>query len=56
MCVRVCVCVCAHVCMFACLNCDAFLRHSSIHFPTFNIKLLEALGFKNETDQIYFLF
>ena len=45
-CVCVCMCVCAHACMFACLNCDAFLRHSSIHLLTFNIELLEALGYK----------
>ena len=56
------MCACVHACMFACLNCDAFLRHSSssIHFLTFNIfnmlKLLEALGYKNVTDRMYFLF
>ena len=25
------VCACVHACMFACLNCNAFLRCSSIH-------------------------
>ena len=57
-CVCLCACVCAHACMFACLNCDAFLRHSSssIHFLTFNIYFLEALGYKTVTDKMYFLF